>query len=280
MLRKWSRRATTIGAVLGLVVGLSTTARANTVIDLTTANSTSGSRTSASGDTFIVNEIQPQSTGTGFIDSFLRIQQTGSERGYNTNTNQVLDNKDGNFTHSILLSDLAVQTINGVEYYMFILDINQTGPNPLLSLNQVQIFANSGDPGAGCTIDEANPGDFANITGGCGTEVFTMSNNTMGTDYELQLNYDLNSGSGSGDYQFLIAKSAFNGIPLTSNIILFSQFGSPNGAYSSNDGFEEWWALRGTPGGTPPVPEPASLLLFGMGLGLVARRVRRMRAQV
>jgi hypothetical protein len=268
-----------MGAALALVAGVSSSASANTVIDLTTAGSTSGTKTSASGDTFIVNEIQPQSTGTGFIDSFLRIQQNGQERGYNTNTNKVLDNKDGNFTHAILLSDLATQTVNGVEYYMFILDINQTGPNPLLSLNQVEIYANAGDPGAGCTIDEANAGDFANITGGCGTQVFTMSNNTVGTDYELQLNYALNAGSGSGDYQFLIAKSAFAGVPLTSNIILFSQFGSPNGQYSSNDGFEEWWALRGTPGGTPPVPEPASLLLFGMGLGLVARHARRMRAQ-
>jgi hypothetical protein len=269
-----------MGAALALVAGVSSNASANTVRDLTTAGSTT-TNTSASGDTFIVNQITPQSTGTGFIDSFLRIQQTGSERGYNTNTNQVLDNKDGNFTHSILLSDLAVQTVGGVEYYMFILDINQTGPNPLLSLNQVQIYANAGDPGAGCVagLDEASAGNFANLTTGCGTEVFTMSNNTVGTDYELQLNYALNAGSGSGDYQFLIAKSAFAGIPLTSNIILFSQFGNPNGAYSSNDGFEEWWALRGTAGGTPPVPEPASLLLFGMGLGLVARHARRMRAR-
>ena len=124
-----------------------------------------------------------------------------------------------------------MQTVGGVEYYMFILDINQTGPNPLLSLNQVQIYANAGDPGAGCVagLDEASAGNFANLTTGCGTEVFTISNNTVGTDYELQLNYALNAGSGSGDYQFLIAKSAFAGIPLTSNIILFSQFGNPNG---------------------------------------------------
>jgi hypothetical protein len=272
-----------MGAALALVAGVSSNASANTVIDLMTAGSTSGVLTSADGDLFRVDQIDPASTGTGFIDSFLRIQQNGQERGYNTDdlSPAPLDSKAGNFTHSIVLSDITTVTVGGVEYYRFILDINQNGTE-LLSLNQVQIFSSSGDPGNGCTVNDATATQFATLnTGSCGlTQIFTMSSYAVaGRDYELQLNYALNSGSGSGDYNFLVAKSAFQGVAPTSNIVLFSQFGAPNGTLASNDGFEEWWVVRGTPGGTPPVPEPASLLLFGMGLGLVARHARRMRAR-
>ena len=43
-------------------------------------------------------------SGTGNYDSFLRIQNTGEEQGFNTDTPQQEDNKDGNFTHSLLIS--------------------------------------------------------------------------------------------------------------------------------------------------------------------------------
>jgi c-di-GMP-binding flagellar brake protein YcgR len=64
------------------------------------------------------------------------------------------------------------------------------------------------------------------------TLLFQMSSATPGFDYELKLDYSLNSGSGSGDYSFLIPSDQFASY---TNIILFSQFGQPNGANSSND---------------------------------------------
>src|SRR5262249_36167577 len=111
---------------------------ANTVIDLTTIGAQS-TQAAAIGGNFTVQQIQPQSTGTGFIDSFLRIQQTGQERGFNTNIGTPLDDKGGSFTHALLLSDVGTTTIGGTQYYHFVLDINQNTAH-FLSLNQIQIF--------------------------------------------------------------------------------------------------------------------------------------------
>ena len=46
---------------------------------------------------------------------------------------------------------------NGVQYREIYLDINQTGANPLLSLNQLQIFQTNGDAGAVKTTVTTNP---------------------------------------------------------------------------------------------------------------------------
>ena len=73
-------RCLAVASAAVLTLGASN-AYANNIIDLTTQNSTSGVLTSASGDLFLVNEIDAQSTGTGLVDPFLRIQQTGSEGG-------------------------------------------------------------------------------------------------------------------------------------------------------------------------------------------------------
>ena len=45
-------------------------------------------------------------------------------------------------------------------------------------------------------------------------------------------------------------------------VLLYSAFGLN---FANNDGFEEW-ALRERGEGIPPIPEPASMLLFGSGL--------------
>src|SRR5262245_31653829 len=76
-------------------------------IDLTTAGA-SGSRTAALGGLFAVQQITPQTTGTGAIDSFLRVQADGSEQGYNTSNGNPLDDKGGNFTRALLLSEIPI----------------------------------------------------------------------------------------------------------------------------------------------------------------------------
>lgn len=86
-------------------------------------------------------EDQTSSAGTGVIASFVRVQATGTEEGYNTDGALVYDEiTSDTFTHSLHLRDVPIKTINGVKYFEFRLDINQTNANPLLSLNELKLY--------------------------------------------------------------------------------------------------------------------------------------------
>jgi hypothetical protein len=81
-------------------------------------------------------------------------------------------------------------------------------------------------------------------------------------DNTIELDYNLNSGSGSGDLFAYIKNSLFTG---ATYVTLYSQFGDPPGANNNNDGFEEW-AVRSVEIFNPPVPEPASMLMWAFGI--------------
>jgi len=265
-------------------------AQAKDVLDLTSLGAQE-SRTASIGGDFIVQQIVPQPTGTGFIDSFLRIQQTGQERGYNTSLGTPLDDKSpaGGFTRAITLGEIPIVNIGGVDYRQILLDINQN-VQERLSLNQIQIFQGNADAGTAGTLGEASASGDAILDGsslaGSANEVFRLNNaqnngTDVGANREIWLDFSLGSGSGSGDMFLYVRNDQFTQND-SSNITLFSQFGNPSGTYSSNDGFEEWAVLKGTP--TPQaVPEPATtgVALSGLiTLGIVGRLRRRRQPEV
>lgn len=275
--------------IVALVLSSPNANAAVTTIDLTTAGANNGAGTAAAvGGTFLVQQISPQSTGTGVIDSFLRVQANGSEQGYNTSTGTPYDDKAGNFTRALSLSEVPTVTINGVVYRQFLLDINQTTPGTLLNLNQIEIFANNGDPAcpapaSTCGTTVTGGGAMNNFPtlafpGSPSSPIFEMSAGGIGgTQSTILMNFTLNPGSGAGDMFLYVPNVDFTGL---TNVILYSQFGNPPGANPSDDGFEEWAVLK--PSGSPcvgacevNVPEPGSLILLGTGmavLGLLKRK--------
>jgi hypothetical protein len=233
----------------------------------------------------VFNVVGPQPTGTGTINSFLRVQQKGAEEGFNTGFRPMAcdgrtcdDKTDPNYTRNLLSS--AVPTQNG--FRQFFLDINEpgtvTGNQNLLTLDKLEVYvSNSPD------LNTHTTGVPDSLTGA--TQVYDME--TGNTDNWVNLDYNLvGGGSGKGDMVLFVPDSPL----FTSNsyVYLYSEFGCGatftasmscgNGAntkYQSQAGFEEWWvASANNTTTTPGVPEPATLLLCGTGL-MLARRYRR-----
>lgn len=216
---------------------------------------TQGSSGTANGALF--QQYSPQPTGTGYINPFVRLQSNGvapTTEGYNTSWRPLqYDEKNPlNFTHDLLLADVPLVTINGIQYREFFLDINESnaGTNNFLSLDQIQLYQSASG------LQHNHPG--------LGTLVWNLD---AGTDRWIFLNYTLNHGSGSGDMAMYIANSVFNNLPY---LYLYSQFGTN---YQVSAGFEEWWTRQAT-----PVTEPTALTIMGFGLifaGSLTRRLRK-----
>ena len=238
------------------VLGCASAAQASTIIDLTTE----GSSGSSNGALYVWTNFS--ATGTGVIDAFLRIQSGGTEQGYNHSLggNVPWDTKSGTHTHDVQLEDLVVKNITGVDYYEFLLDINESvgQDNELLSLENIQIFTREGPI---TSPDES----FTHL----GTLRF---NNDAGGDTTVRLNYNLNTGSGTGDMFLYVPVSVFAGTLPGDYVYFYSLFGD---MHESDAGFEEWaMLLQNGPGGQTPVPEPGTMLLLGTGLIYAARRLR------
>ena len=229
-----------------------------TVLDLASAAQLSGTINSA---IFTGASFHNETVGTGLADPFDQIQQTGTERGFNTNFNspQVFDNagKGGtNFIHAIQLSNLPVVIINGTSYYEFAIDINQTNSDPLLSLDQLQI-STATNPSFSAA-DWTSDGTFNSQA----TLRYDMNPGGGGSNW-VQLNAEFNSGSGNGLDMFLdVPVSDFAGASQSDYVYLYSQFGGNTFTTtytdlkgklqtvtggSGNDGFEEWVRGRGQP---------------------------------
>ncbi|MHC2335471.1 beta strand repeat-containing protein [Bradyrhizobium sp. USDA 4454] len=169
-----------------------------------------------------------EGTGTGVINSFLRVQANGTEQGYNTDGTLEFDSKAGNFTHSLTLADIPLVTIGGVQYREFRLDINENTGAPI-SLDALKIFSSNVD----------NLTGFNNTTNTFSSGSSTLLYNLDGAgDVTIKLT-DWNTGSGHGDYIIDIPESNF---PASGNpfLYLYSAFGTPD---ASDGGFEEFYVI-------------------------------------
>ncbi|QPC99014.1 hypothetical protein, partial [Qipengyuania soli] len=229
------------------------------LVDLTTLIDDTDIDATVNGAYFTIEALE-SSSGTGLIQSFVRLQQSGDEDGYNTSGRPINDpdvNTSLQFTHNLLLADVPIVMIDGVPHYEFLLDINQTNANPLISLDELQLYTSS----------------TASLTSGVETAAFQNATDLVydldgAGDTSILLNYELQSGSGAADMYFYVPVSDFTGDPATTYVYLFSSFGElgaldatdedgtgdiPDalyGSYATNDGFEEWAVSRTISGPT------------------------------
>jgi hypothetical protein len=248
------------------------TAGSTTGNDLTTADAT----TTINGAIY-ESVDSTGSVGTGNFPAFVKINGNGTcISGYNTDGTLEFDTNNSPIL-MFTLDTMNVINKGGTDYVEFILDINQTKENPLLSLDNVQIYTSAVDNASGLTPDTCT------LTGA--TCVYNMD---AGTNQAVLLNYTLNNGSGNGfDMSLFVPTSVFAGLGDASStyVYLYSAFGAVGGAYAENDGAEEW-AYSRCPAETvcqqiPPqeVPEPTTIALIALGLlgcaGVARRRSTR-----
>jgi hypothetical protein len=213
----------------------------------------------------LFQRVNPKSTGSGVIDSFVRIHNNGTVEGYNTDGRPIEfdENTTHIFNHSLLISAIPTVSIGGTPYRQFMLDINEKGSDTgrYISLDKLEIYLLS-------TGDRTDYSSFLTTTPPAtpvGKLVYTMD--PGGPDNWIKLDYKLNSGSGSGDMFANIPNSLFTGP--NQYVYLYSRFGDH---YGSDAGFEEWAVKE-----EPVVPEPSSLLALltgAIGLGGLALRRR------
>ena len=193
-----------------------------------------------------------QSTGTGVLDPFVRLQANHRqliEEGYNTGARKLeLDeNNSPNFTRNLLLDEVPIFNICGTNYREFVLDINQNGTTDgrMLSLDQIEIYL-------------ANSPDLIGYPSCLGALVYELDDCS---DNWIKLNYKLNHGSGSGDMFAYIPDELFNG---GDYVYFYSRFGEncPN-----NAGFEEWAVRDCEP--VQVIPAPGAIVLSSIGLCLI-----------
>ena len=168
-----------------------------------------------------------QPTGTGYIQSFLRVQAGPAEEGYNTSGGTPFDDKSGPWTRDIRVSDLeaSIVTIGEIQYYKLLLDVNEPGgEESLISMDRLEFYTSS--VGGQTTTDISSLG------------ILRWSLDGAGDSYVL-LDAGRNDGSGSGDMYAYIPVANFADALSTDFVYMYVRFGDQVGA-SSAGGFEEW----------------------------------------
>jgi hypothetical protein len=185
-----------------------------------------------------------QYTGPGSqgFNSFVRINSKKPiEQGYNTDYRPVQFDEvnSSSFTHAITLSTVPTVTApGGLQYYEFVLDINQSTapPGNLLSLDQLRLYVtntSTHDPNLLHNYNSST-NTLQDDGGNLYSPIYDLNAGSGGNYIKLDAN--LSGGSGPGDMVALIPVSLL-GTDLTQYVYLFSEFGVH---YSNTGGFEQW----------------------------------------
>lgn len=183
----------------------------------------------------IFRQFDAQPTGTGVINSFVRLQAPNAkatvQQGYNTDYRKLQfdENTSPQFTRSLQLRDVPVVNFNGVRYREFLLDINQKASQPYLSLDELRLFAG----------DAPNLHGYDPVTRQLAGRFDPVYDLDAGADNWIRLDARLNQGSGKGDMLAYIPDAAFASAGADAYVYLYSKFGVNA---TGNAGFEEWAA--------------------------------------
>ena len=175
----------------------------------------------------LFSKIDQTGTGTGALNSFLRIQETGQgdgiEEGYNTDGIVQFDTKDDPHTHSLLLSSVPLVNINGTNYREFILDGGEGG-DKLVSLDEIQLQLHSF-------------GDLTEYGTLFNAPLFDMDTSIIDGNSTIKLSL---KGNGQADMYAYIPDSLFTDSTANPYLYFYSQFGEN---ITADGTFEEWaWA--------------------------------------
>ncbi len=185
----------------------------------------------------IFKVASPRNSGTGGYNTFLAIKDNdGNEQGFNTDGDPTATNNiDASKTLALKLSNIPIQVINGVEYFVIRLDLNESngGTSPFVDMRALKLFSGAYDldPGAGVNIVDT----LAELN-----SLSLRYDLDAGGDNTIHL-YDGNSGSGTDDYEILIPVSTFSGANLATDYVYFyAEFGTVPSIYDADGGFEEF----------------------------------------
>lgn len=169
------------------------------------------------------------SAGSGVFESFVQIQNSPTERGYNTDGVKEFDTGSSpTFNHSIKVSAIPTVTVGGSTYWEFFADVNDSDNTPLISLDAFEIYLTTNAAITGYPF------------GGSADLVYDFT----GT---IKIN-DVNQGSGRGDLRYLVdiadipvpADCNYGNPACSTYLVVYSAWGGGPDGYGSDGGFEEW----------------------------------------
>lgn len=219
-------------------------------------------------------EVLPGTAGSGNFDTFLKINASPVEQGYNTSANSVLDNSNGPWTHDLQVGDLSlVQDLTGKYLVSLGMDLNE--PNAAgakyQSLDAFQVYVS---PFGSQSVSDPSK---------LGTLIYSMD---ALNDNAILLDVNRNSSGGSGrsDLNIYLDLDLFAGVKKTDYVYFYLKMGAvglggapqyPTLDFSNDGGFDELrreYSVQSI----GSIPEP-SVALLGLvaACGIALRRSRR-----